>query len=124
MVSAVVSNKLDRWTVCTSLYVLNRRSKLPVLVFQTKKSSTRLRPALSSGNSADARPQASRVLQPAFCKASARGSSRRHSARASLGFCSLVSAMMRCSLSVQLMQPLGDGKRNAVNMASQELSAL
>ena len=69
MVSAVLSNNLARRGVITSLYVLNRRSTLPVLVFQTKKSSTKLRPALSSGKSADARPQASRVLQPAFCKA-------------------------------------------------------
>ena len=54
--------------------------------------------AWSSGSSADACPQAARVLQPVFCRASARGSNCCYSTRAFLGCCSLASAIMRSSL--------------------------
>ena len=81
--SVVVSNNLGRPSSANSLCTRNRRSKLPVLVFQTRRFSSRARPRRSSGNSAEARPQACLALAPSLKKISARGKRRSNSGKAS-----------------------------------------
>ena len=105
-----------------------RLSKLPDAVFQTRKSSTRRRPLWNSGHSADARPQAARVLQQLWRCFSARGNNFNHSPHAfSSGNCASLHILFKLAkTSVRAARPMssdadnGEGKRKAVKACTQE----
>ena len=105
-----------------------RRSRLPVDVFQMRKSSTRWRALWNSGHSAAARPHAALGLQPSRWNFSARGNSFNNSLKASFsGKWASRQILTRVALTSSRAAPVassdadnGEGKRKAVKAWSQE----